>query len=288
MKHFDDNTKKLIKNVVSLITSALVLVAATIAWFTAGAPAKTNRFTGNVKQNAFSVSYYRQKQISGVLLSADTGYGEGKGFTFSNNQTIETRMDSEWNSTDDQSAEGPGLWDVTSMKPGSYDVFRLDVGNLNPRLIISGITCKDLNDEDTLTDAQKESVYKGVYLYAVALKKTTQVTEEEGETSSVDSYHILTDSQNEQCVVCGNLYDLVDKPAGWTVSGSQTLKLLQDIYNGQVDSNKQEKTTILLFVGVPGSSVTVDSGTAPDLVADHEALRQIGAHISFTSISVNN
>ena len=280
MKRFDDNTKKLIKNVVSLLTSALVLVAATVAWFNA---TNTNTFTrgfrGSMQNTNYSATYFRLKTVSGTLNSAATGYGGSAGFSFSTNPTIpDSVMPSDlWNPV-----SGEGAWNINSLIPGKYDGFRIDISNTAPVLIIRNITCTDANDQ-ALTAAQLETVYKNVYLYAIAVQTTTDDTQ----TPPVDSYSVMTTVLSQDVIVCDSLYNLFSGvgQTGFNVSNSQTITTLTGADPALTSANGS--STILLFIGVPGSSVTVPSGsTAPDLVAEHDALRQIGAKLSLGSFAV--
>lgn len=284
MKHFDDNTKKLIKNVVSLIASALVLVAATVAWFhvnDTNNPTGVNEMRGGLKKENYSVSYYRLHTVEDALTDVTTGTGSSAAFTYSSatQPTIAGRMGATWDAS-----SGSGSWSIDHLFPGKYDVFRMDIEDIEPRLIIGGITCTDAND-GALTAAQLETVYKNVYLYAVALQTTMDNTTT---PPTVSGYTVMTDLGNADVIVCDSLYNLMDGHTnnGWDITAAQKITTLTTADPALTSTNNA--STILLFIGVPGNSVSVPAGqTAPDLVTEHDALRQIGAKLTLGSFMVS-
>ena len=285
MKHFDDNTKKLIKNVVSLIASALVLVAATIAWFH-GTDTNTfaRGFRGSLQRTNSEVAYYRLKTVDDVLTDAVVGTGSAAAFTRST-ATQPTLSDlmapALWEST-----TGAGSWNINSLFPGKYDGFRVDVSGTAPvMLVIKDITCTGL-DDGALTASQLETVYKNVYLYAVALRTTI----DQGVSTvppTMSAVSAMKDLGNADVIVCDSFYNLLNGrgSTGWDITAAQTITTLTTADPAQATSASK---TILLFIGVPGNSVTLASGgTAPDLVAEHDALRQIGAKLTLDSFAVS-
>ena len=273
MKRFDDNTKKLIKNVVSLIASALVLVAATVAWFNIGGDAETKAFRGSLQRVNSELAFFRLTTVEDALTGVTTGTGSSAAFIYSSETqpTISDRTPlSIWTAT-----TGAGSWNISSLIPGSYDGFRIDIsGNAALRLIIDGITCTDLNNQRLSTE-QLTTVYQNVYLYAVALQTTIDDTT----NPETRSYDVMKDLGGEDVIVCDSLYNLLNGNVAAT-----TLTTLTTADPAQSTSGNK---TVLLFIGVPGSTVTVPSGqTAPDLVTEHDALRQIGAKLSFGSFAV--
>ena len=282
MKRFDDNTKKLIKNMVSLLASALVLVAATVAWFhVTGTPVSATGMRGGLKKENYSVSYYRLHTVEDALTDVTTGAGSSAAFTYSSatQPTIAGRMEATWDAS-----SGANAWSIDHLFPGKYDAFRMDIEDIEPRLIINGISCTDLND-NALTAAQLETVYKNVYLYAVALQTTMDTTTT---PPTVSGYTVMTDLGNADVIVCDSLYNLMDghTATGWDITASQKITTLTTADPALTSTNSG--STILLFIGVPGNSVTVPSGgTAPDLVAEHDALRQIGAKLTLGSFMVS-
>ncbi len=284
MKHFDDNTKKLIKNVVSLLASALVLVAATVAWFH-GTDTNTfaRGFRGSLQRTNSEVAYYRLKTVDDVLTDAVVGTGSAAAFTRST-ATQPTLSDlmapALWEST-----TGSGSWNINSLFPGKYDGFRVDVSGTAPvMLVIKGITCTGL-DNGALTAAQLETVYKNVYLYAVALRTTI----DQGVSTvppTMSAVSAMKDLGNADVIVCDSFYNLLNghNNSGWDIMATQTITTLTTADPAQATSASK---TILLFIGVPGNSVTLASGgTAPDLVTEHDALRQIGAKLTLGSFAV--
>lgn len=284
MKRFDDSTKKLIKNVAALLTSAVVLVAATIAWFATGSSdSKINNMRGNALNSLANVSYFRLHEPEDYLDSATTGTGSTALFTFGSDTgssftqpTLGDWMGKTW----DPTTSGNGAWNITSLYPGEYDVFKITAQSSSPRLIINGILCTDIAGGNTLTDAQKEIIYKNVYLYAVAVKTTTTTDEQTQETTTTYAPFNDGDENNPtDCIVCGSFYDLVEKPSNWSVSGTQKIVILNNM-----NVSQYEDFTILLFIGVPGSSVTSESGgsaATDNLRSAHDLMRQSGAKLSF-------
>lgn len=282
MKHFDDNTKKLIKNVVSLLASALVLVAATVAWFNGNESNGTvGSFRGTLLKTN-SEAYYRLKTVDDVFTDAVVGTGSSAAFTRSTatQPTLNDLMaPALW-----ESASGEGSWSIDSLFPGKYDGFRIDASSTSPlRLIIKNISCTGL-DNGALTGAQLETVYKNVYLYAVALRTT--VNQNVSTTPlTMSDISVMTDLGNAEVIVCDSFYNLLNGHGntGWDITAAQTITTLTTADPAQSTSASK---TILLFIGVPGNSVTLASGgTAPDLVTEHDALRQIGAKMTIGSFA---
>lgn len=257
MKRFDDSTKKLIKNVAALITSALVLIAATVAWFASGSRANVNTINAKIENRNFSITYFKMKSanVTGVLKSATVSGGTPT-FTFDTAKTIASKMDNNddpqntvWDSTQDFS--------ISSLEPGSYWSYRIHVqasGYLMPTLVARGATWTG-----TVADADKETVYKNVYVYAVVVQ--TSVDENTGNP-------VYTTKGS----ACCSLYDMLH-------SGGQFAKALTATQTtGSFD--------VLLDIGVPGESVISSSGT-DKLYSAHDALRQIGATFTLTGITVD-
>lgn len=250
MKRLDDSTKKLIKNVVALITSALVLIAATVAWFASGTKTSVGQIKASVKASNYSVSYYKMKDdsISGFLQSVTTDAdGTVGSITFSPAQSdLAYKMDdtSAANSKWTQSTD----WSITSMIPGAYWSYRIDVDMVNalvPKLVIEHVSCSPSANETT--------VLENVYLYAAVVQAT--------EVNGVTSYTRLGS-------VCKPLSELIDPSTG---------KIDATLVNVPLSTGY----TILVDIGIPGASVNGSSTKTA-----HDALRQIGATLILTSVNV--
>lgn len=282
MKHFDDNTKKLIKNVVSLFASALVLVAATIAWFNVkDSNAVGPGFRGSLQSTNSDVDYYRLKDVDDVLTDVTTGTGSAAEFTFAETTpTIPASYLSMnlWDET--TSSDG---WDIDSLIPGTYDGFRIDVsGNAPLALLLKNITCSALDENETLTAEQLETVYKNVYLYAVAVLKTVDNTT----TPPTESYTVMEDLHGDDVIVCDSLYNLLNgkSETDWSILNTQAITTLTTADPAQSTADSK---MILMFIGIPGNTVTVDGENDPDLRDEHDALRQIGAQLSIGAFGVS-
>ena len=272
MKRFDDSTKKLIKNVAALITSALVLIAATVAWFASGSKADVNQFGASFKNENYSVTNYEMTDtaMSGILQSATVG-GSSPGFSFSYGSggsalTLAEKMDSAiWEETEN--------FDITSLEPGSFKSFKISVGStisMFPTLKVDSIS--PLTGV-TLSDADKETILRNIYVHAIVVQTTTttQIVNEEETTQT--TYTAVGD-------FCGSLYDMYN-PATGKIS-----QQLCDQITGSYD--------VLLDIGVPGASVTTvtvganqqETSSVDNLRNAHDALRQIGTSITLSPVSV--
>ena len=272
MKRFDDSTKKLIKNVAALITSALVLIAATVAWFASGSKADVNQFGASFKNENYSVTNYEMTDtaMSGILQSATVG-GSSPGFSFSYGSggsalTLAEKMDSAiWEETEN--------FDITSLEPGSFKSFKISVGStisMFPTLKVDSIS--PLTGV-TLSDADKETILRNIYVHAIVVQTTTttQIVNEEETTQT--TYTAVGD-------FCGSLYDMYN-PATGKIS-----QRLCDQITGSYD--------VLLDIGVPGASVTTvtvdanqqETSSVDNLRNAHDALRQIGTSITLSPVSV--
>ncbi len=263
MKRFDDSTKKLIKNVAALITSALVLIAATVAWFASGSKADVNQFGASFKNENYSVTNYEMTDtaMSGILQSATVG-GSSPGFSFSYGSggsalTLAEKMDSAiWEETEN--------FDITSLEPGSFKSFKISVGStisMFPTLKVDSIS--PLTGV-TLSDADKETILRNIYVHAIVVQTTT---------TTQTTYTAVGD-------FCGSLYDMYN-PATGKIS-----QQLCDQITGSYD--------VLLDIGVPGASVTTvtvganqqETSSVDNLRNAHDALRQIGTSITLSPVSV--
>lgn len=271
MKRFDDSTKKLIKNVAALITSALVLIAATVAWFASGSKSDVNQFGASFKNENYSVSNYKMTDsaMHGILESATVG-GSTPGFSFDYGElqapTLAGKMDpANWEETEN--------FDITSLEPGSFKSFKISVTSsisMFPTLKVDSIS--PLTGV-TLSDADKETILRNIYVHAIVVQTTTttQIVNEEETTQT--TYTAVGD-------FCGSLYDMYN-PATGKIS-----QQLCDQITGSYD--------VLLDIGVPGASVTTvtldanqnETSTADNLRNAHDALRQIGTSITLSPVSV--
>ena len=254
MKRFDDSTKKLIKNVAALATSALVLIAATIAWFASSARANTTGFESSITNKQYDVAYFKMKadHVTGDLMSATIG-GSSPGFTFSPAKTIASKM------ADNDNAntvwEEAANFNIDSLEPGSFWSYRIHVGTssvFRPMLVVNSLTWSG-----TVADADKDKVLKNVYVSAVVVKT--------GDTTYA--------AQSSKCCTLSDMLQSSGKLALWLADGT-------------LEANVQGYD-VLLDIGIPGGSVTTVSGDGQNQTSKtdnlrnaHDALRQIG--VTFT------
>ena len=158
MKHFDDSSKKLIKNVAALLVSALVLIAATVAWFATKVNVTSPTITATIKsQIPFEFS---ARDESSVFLNVTNN-----AFTFSSPTTsatdtlLEQVQASGWTQT--------ATWNMQALIPGAYRAYKMVVPvSDKPSLHISNIASSCSGSTDKL------NVLKGVYLQAAAFTST--------------------------------------------------------------------------------------------------------------------
>lgn len=264
MKRFDDSTKKLIKNIAALVTSALVLIAATVAWFASGSKADVQTINAKLVNTNFNITYFEMKSdyVTGVLQSATVG-GSSPGFTFDSAKTVD------WKMTDSDDAENTKwetatAFNIDSLEPGSFQSFRIHLqasatATLLPTLIASGATWTG-----TVADADKKTVYENVYVHAVVVQTSTDPN---------TNQPVYT----PRGAVCCSLSDMLNG------SGSFSMRLTANntIVTGSYD--------VLLDIGIPGGSVTTVNGqtSSTDYLRNaHDALRQIGATFTLNSVTV--
>lgn len=147
MKHNTMSSKKLIKNFVYLVVSALVLVSATIAWFASGDTADVESISIPLATSQFNIQYYRADVSEEFVY--DTQAGAMVPINLEEKQTLQ------WQSADNI--------DITALYPGVYNAFKIVVianETGNPSLSFNGLNC--------LYPENKEDVYKSIFIRAVA------------------------------------------------------------------------------------------------------------------------
>ncbi len=164
MKHNAISSKKLIKNLVYLIVSALVLVSATVAWFASGDMAEVSTISTPMQTSLFNIEYYR----------ADV---TGREFVYENGAisslTREEKEGLSWVQT--------GNIDVESLYPGVFNAFKIVVkansSMSNSSLLFDEISC--------LVPSDSKDVYDSVFISAQAYTQDgTLVSSASGSFSS--------------------------------------------------------------------------------------------------------
>lgn len=149
MKHNDSYSKKLIKNFVYLVVSALVLVSATVAWFSKNSQSDVSVVSAEMKAEKFEVGYYKTN-VSGKEFVYDQTENKIVPLTLSERKALP------WTATNNI--------DIEEVYPGSFNTFRMDVivNKVSaPSLVFKGISFTGTDDAKT--------VYDSVFLYAVAV-----------------------------------------------------------------------------------------------------------------------
>lgn len=123
MKQCDTSSQKLIKNMVSLVASALVLVAATFAWFATGTETNVELISASVK-SAFSVKYY-----TASVATQDVLWGmndDGELFVKNTESGVETTLSEYVTDSFSDSAWIP-MKDSAGIPlfPGEFRIFKL-------------------------------------------------------------------------------------------------------------------------------------------------------------------
>ena len=158
MKHYNDDSKKLIKNVVSLAVSALLLAAATFAWFNGvenATPATVSgSVVGRVQFDYMHISIPATKYLDGddEALTVKTVNG--------NNATSST-IKSFVTSASGWLPSSGTAWNLASMYPGEFGVYKISYSS-------DGATRKLMWDTVTCADANAK---KSICVYAIAQKK---------------------------------------------------------------------------------------------------------------------
>lgn len=148
MKHNVISSKKLIKNFVYLIVSALVLVSATIAWFASGDTADVETISIPLATSQFDIKYYRADVSDKEFVYDQT---EGRIMPLS----LEEKQALAWQATENI--------DIASLYPGAYNAFKIIVSANeagNPSLLFDKISC--------LVPENSEIVYDSIFLCAEA------------------------------------------------------------------------------------------------------------------------
>ena len=160
MKHNDDYSKKLIKNFVYLVVSALVLVSATVAWFAKNSKADVNAITAAMNGEQFDISFYRADGLEEEFVY-DTSEDEIVSISLEEKEALT------WKPTENI--------DIKALYPGVYDAFKVVI-IVNED---SGSSSFDFNEiscavaEDMDGDSKEtflNNVYKSVFYRAIAVK----------------------------------------------------------------------------------------------------------------------
>ena len=259
MKHYDGDLKKFIKNVVSLVVSAVLLVAATIAWFAQSDSASMARITASVKsQVTFSYSRLGVADTSSNFLDLNSTTNvlylrnrSGQTETTSSVGDFVAGSGLTW--LDSESAGGSN-WNLSSLYPGEYGVFRIDyVADTSSRTL--QVSFSDVPSDTNALDA--------LSVYAVAQGVTTT-----GGGPSVTEVR-TTIAETDEALT---LSDLLAQESTTVEDGVTTVTVLSDI----TSSVSGAHVYVYYVIGMPA--------TGSD--TQHNALRLSGASISIDEVNV--
>lgn len=166
MKHYDVDVKKFIKNVVSLVVSGLLLVAATIAWFTQGHTSTVSRVDASMR-STFQVSFMHHTTAS-TYLDNVTSSGSttlkvrerNSSGTFTTDSPVKTYVESLQSNTWQSSDPDNNDWDL-DLYPGKYGLYKFEY--------ISNGTTKNLALEFGTLQSDMDDTMDAVEIYAWAV-----------------------------------------------------------------------------------------------------------------------
>ena len=257
MKHFDDSTKKLIKNVAALCVSALVLIAATVAWFAQGDSAAIDQISINT-ESIRSTDYYAVS-ATGVLQNVTTvGAGtssEHKELVIhdSTNTSVTVTLQ---NQVESNSWTKTSAWGISSLYPGVYRAYKMqeNANGAKPSFHM-GVACSN--------DDANHTALKSTYLEARAY--TTSQTQNGDE--------IVTSYTEVGTPICDSLYNLLVVVNPQTGTSSVGTAIDRVLYNTEVNGG----FIVVFRIGVPGTDVS----------STHDTLRTLGASIALSSVSAS-
>jgi len=214
MKHYDVNSKKFIKNVVSLSVSALLLAAATFAWFATGTDVSVDTVSASI-EGVFQIdimhldlsntSTFLDGAVSGLTIRDRSG----------ENEVVTSIADYVTGATGWASSSG-SAWNISSMYPGEYGAYKISYTSDGSakNLILDTVTCAN-------TDAANS-----IYVYALVCKTGTQAGDTpQSITTVVSSLKSLMDAAN------GNIINVISN----------------------ISSNRGEKIDIYYVIGMPAT-----------------------------------
>ncbi len=147
MKHNVISSKKLIKNFVYLVVSALVLVSATIAWFATGDSADVSTISTRMKTTLFNIEYYKA-DVTGTEFKYENGAVSSL--------TKSEKDELQW-------VQATNI-DIESLYPGVFNAFKIVVkansSMSNSSLLFDQISC--------LIPEEAKDVYDTVFISAEA------------------------------------------------------------------------------------------------------------------------
>lgn len=254
MKHFDDSAKKLIKNVAALCVSALILIAATVAWFSYAKSASAGAFTGTIASQQ-TTEYFALPETAILYNVTTVGTGtanEHQEFVIQDTSgtAVSNAMQ---NQAESSSWTKTSAWGISSLYPGVYRAYKMEEkgSSVKPSFHMS-VTCA--NDDNNHT------ALRSTYLEARAYSVTT--TTSGGNT---------TTTYTQVGAICDSLYNLllvVDENSGTSSVGTSIDAVLSD-------TPAEGGFIVVIDIGVPGTDVS----------STHSTLRTLGASISLSNVS---
>lgn len=155
MKHFDDSTKKLIKNVAALLVSAVVLISATIAWFSSGSNAGASAISGSMSSSQVSVKYYTRNV-------SDTYTYDAAEETIIGLSAATHAAFNDWEETNNIN--------VPTLFPGEYNMFKITV-----RMNTAGTPAFSMSNISCLLPSETGIAYDSIFINLIATDSTGAV-----------------------------------------------------------------------------------------------------------------
>ena len=181
MKQYDDSTRKLIKNAAALLVSAAVLISATVAWFVVIARANVRNIPARI-QSVVSNEFYSKP--TNTLFTAVTTTNSVSSFTGVDSLDVQVAS-SGWAQNSD--------WSIDPLIPGVVRQYEMVVKSSSiPSVYISNIA-PAYTDNTLNTAANKETLFKSVYVQAAAFVENNGTYVQVG-TSVCDNLYNLTNS----------------------------------------------------------------------------------------------
>ncbi|MGN0635607.1 MAG: hypothetical protein ACI4I5_05235 [Acutalibacteraceae bacterium] len=203
MKQHDTSSKSIIKNIVSLVASALVLIAATFAWFTTGSTADVATVSADI-EGVFVVDYYTAQ-----IPDADVLWGMQDGELYVRDisaksdtllsQYVQNAADTAWMKANDEQI---------SFYPGEFRIFKISF-----TAKVSHDYSVRLNDV-VFTSDDPDAAADSIYTYGYAVCKDEDTVTTTTETTQTLRSVLYTDgvpgTSGTVATVHANLGDVVN------------------------------------------------------------------------------
>lgn len=212
MNKTSQSTKDLYKNLIFLVASGIVLIAATVAWFAQNSSTNVDAIGAEVKAyDPVQINYFRCNDSYETLASRDGIPGS---------VSLYDRINANWTASDSSI-------DISSMYPGQFFSYKMVVSNTvnNLSLKFKSVTCTATTPPSASASAtDTDELLSAVKVDAMATVKPSGGSETE-----------------RVSLVSTNMYALYSNPTLLTIAGSvsstDTITFYFDIYLPGGDSS---------------------------------------------------